>query len=125
MTDFEDHPADTSAPAGATPVTAATGGAEADTTAILADWAARLAAELSLPGAPVDIDAILSLAGAAAHAVTRPAAPLTTYLVGYSAGLAAGRGTEPATAFADATATARALAATWRQANDTPTAPAR
>lgn len=56
--------------------------------AVLADWSARLSAELAL-NITVDIDEILSLAGAAAHTVIRPAAPLTTFLVGYAAGLAA------------------------------------
>ncbi|MCD9153615.1 DUF6457 domain-containing protein [Aeromicrobium duanguangcaii] len=35
-----------------------------------------------------DPEVLLDLAGTAAHAVVRPAAPLTTFLVGYAAGLA-------------------------------------
>ncbi len=38
----------------------------------------------------VEIDAILDLARDAAHQVERPAAPLTTFLVGYAAGLRGG-----------------------------------
>lgn len=49
-------------------------------------WSAALADELAIPDLEVDIDAVLALAGVAAHAVLRPAAPLTTYLVGYAAG---------------------------------------
>ena len=59
------------------------------TLAALTRWSDRLRAALGLEGVEVDIDAVLTLAGTAAHAITRPAAPLTTYLVGYAAGLAA------------------------------------
>lgn len=65
----------------------------------LTRWCARLATALDLHGVEVDIDAVLALAGTAAHAVMRPAAPLTTYLVGYAAGLAAATdlaGSDPA-----------------------------
>lgn len=82
----------------------------------LLDWATQLSAELGLADAPVDIDAILSLAGIAAHAVLRPAAPLTTYIVGYSAGLAAAAGVvSPADAFTSAAESATALAAAWAE----------
>lgn len=56
----------------------------------LADWCAAAAAELGLTGheiADADLDAILGLAGVAAHSVLRPAAPLTTFLAGYAVGL--------------------------------------
>jgi hypothetical protein len=52
-------------------------------------WWARLCAELDID-APADPNAILDLAATAAHQVVRPAAPLTTFLVGYAAGLAGG-----------------------------------
>ena len=55
----------------------------------LEQWSESLAAELGIADVDVDIDALLALAGVAAHAVLRPAAPLTTYLVGYAAGRAA------------------------------------
>lgn len=55
-------------------------------------WCARLLAALELDGTAVDIGAVLKLAGAAAHSVVRPAAPLTTYVAGFAAGLAAGSG---------------------------------
>lgn len=55
----------------------------------LDDWVAHVAAELGVD-ATVDVDAVLDLAGAAAHAVVRPAAPLTTFLAGLAAGRAGG-----------------------------------
>ena len=61
-------------------------------TETLERWSASLARELDIADLEVDIDAVLALAGVAAHAVLRPAAPLTTYLVGYAAGRAAALG---------------------------------
>ncbi|MFB2583224.1 DUF6457 domain-containing protein [Herbiconiux sp. P15] len=78
----------------------------------LAAWAARVAAELRLEGFTIDVDALLALAGAAAHSVRRPAAPLTTYVVGFAAGHAAATGSDPAAALAAAIDTATRLAAT-------------
>jgi hypothetical protein len=62
---------------------------KADMLAALERWSASLSAELGIADLEVDVDALLALAGVAAHAVLRPAAPLTTYLVGYAAGRAA------------------------------------
>lgn len=56
---------------------------------ILAQWSNRLIEALELDGLEVDIKSVLGLAGRAAHAVLRPAAPLTTFIVGYAAGAAA------------------------------------
>ena len=78
-----------------------------DTDAILDDWIESLAAALDIPADAIDRDAVLGLAGTIAHAVVRPAAPLTTYLVGYAAGRAAARG--EVDGFAAASATARDL----------------
>lgn len=50
----------------------------------LPDWADSLCTALGLD-LDVDIDAVLNLARDAAHHVERPAAPLTTFLVGYAA----------------------------------------
>ena len=58
----------------------------------LDDWVRELLAAFELTDTQVDIDKVLSLAGVAAHGIVRPAAPLTTYLAGYAAGLAVGRG---------------------------------
>ncbi|NCY16223.1 MAG: molybdopterin-guanine dinucleotide biosynthesis protein [Actinobacteria bacterium] len=66
------------------------------------EWIAAFAAELGLePLAEADVEALLDLAGVAAHASERLAAPLTCYL-------AAMAGVAPA----DALARARALAGT-------------
>lgn len=74
-------------------------------------WSASLASELGIDDIDVDIDALLALAGVAAHAVLRPAAPLTTYLVGYAAGRAsAAEGLTAAQATARAAEVASALA---------------
>lgn len=53
-------------------------------------WVSELLEGLEIADAPVDVDAILAMAGVAAHSVIRPAAPVTTYIAGYAAGLAAG-----------------------------------
>jgi multisubunit Na+/H+ antiporter MnhB subunit len=82
-----------------------------DQESVLREWATSLASGLGLDGLRVDIDAILAIAGSAAHAVVRPAAPLTTYLVGYAAGVAAAGGSSPDAAFEQAAAAATALAA--------------
>lgn len=63
----------------------------------LQQWCAKLIAALEVHGLKVrglevDIKSVLSLAGRAAHSVLRPAAPLTTYVVGYAAGFAAASG---------------------------------
>lgn len=55
-------------------------------------WCGRLLASLELEDTTVDVGAVLQLASVAAHAVVRPAAPLTTFIAGFAAGLAAGSG---------------------------------
>ncbi|MFC5678371.1 DUF6457 domain-containing protein [Aeromicrobium endophyticum] len=55
----------------------------------LAVWASGLAADLGVEQV-LDIDAVLDLAADAAHGIMRPAAPLTTYLVGVAVGRAGG-----------------------------------
>lgn len=73
----------------------------------LADWTAMLSAALGVGREVIDIAQVLAVAGEAAHAVVRPAAPLTTFIVGYAAGLSAGRGKPAAEALAVAISTAR------------------
>lgn len=58
----------------------------------LEEWCRTLLQAFELEDTQVDIDAVLSLAGVAAHSVVRPAAPLTTFVAGLAAGLAAGSG---------------------------------
>lgn len=57
---------------------------------VLEEWVARLATELELSPSVVDIELVLDLARDAAHGIARPAAPLTTFVVGYAAALAGG-----------------------------------
>jgi hypothetical protein len=49
-------------------------------------WTKELADALGLDPASVDRDLLLAVARDAAHSVARPAAPLTTFLVGLAAG---------------------------------------
>jgi hypothetical protein len=55
---------------------------------LLDSWIGTLAAALDIAPDDVDRDVVLDLAKNAAHQVTHPAAPLTTYLVGFAAGRA-------------------------------------
>ena len=74
----------------------------------LEDWVAELAAALQVDPAAVDRGVVLDLARDAAHGVARPAAPLTTFLVGFAAGRRGG----DAAAVAEAAAAASQLLAT-------------
>ncbi|MUK03345.1 molybdopterin-guanine dinucleotide biosynthesis protein [Vibrio cholerae] len=79
---------------------------------LLHDWTEKLLAAFEIDGTQVDIDAVLALAGKAAHGVVRPAAPLTTFVVGYAAGLAVGSAqAEEQVAIRSAMAVADALCA--------------
>lgn len=49
----------------------------------LATWIEQLTDELGVPS-PANIDVILDAAKDAAHSIERPAAPVTTYLLGYA-----------------------------------------
>lgn len=54
-------------------------------------WIATLKKELDLPeDFTIDVALVLDLARDAAHGIARPAAPLTTFLVGLAAGRAGG-----------------------------------
>jgi len=74
-------------------------------------WVEKLTAQLELTGTPFDVEEVLGLAGAAARTVVRPAAPLTTFIVGYAAGRAAATGTDPGQAMRQSVAAALALTA--------------
>jgi hypothetical protein len=56
----------------------------------LSSWVAELAAALEVDAAALDRKLLLDVARDAAHGVARPAAPLTTFLVGYAAGVRGG-----------------------------------
>jgi hypothetical protein len=71
------------------------------------DWVEAVRAALGLDIA-VEIDVVLDVARDAAHNVERPAAPLTTYLLG----AAIARGADPD----EAAATVSALAVGWPDA---------
>ena len=49
-------------------------------------WAGAAARRLGVTLEPGDVSALLDLARDAAHGVTRPAAPLTTYIAGVAVG---------------------------------------
>lgn len=80
---------------------------------VLQEWTAALKADLFID-LEVDRALLLALAGDAAHGVARPAAPLTTFLVGYAAGQAGG-GPD---AVAAAARRAGELAARWSAETD-------
>ncbi|WP_231994462.1 DUF6457 domain-containing protein [Pseudarthrobacter equi] len=80
----------------------------------LEEWCRSLLQAYELEDVQVDINAILSLAGVAAHSVVRPAAPLTTFIAGFAAGLASNSGSSTdAVAMEKALAVARTLAADY------------
>ncbi|MFE5957494.1 DUF6457 domain-containing protein [Streptomyces rubiginosohelvolus] len=82
--------------------------------AVLDEWITSVKNELGIE-LDVDTGVLLDLARDAAHGVARPAAPLTTFLVGYAAARAsAGAGPdEAAAAVAEASRKATALALRW------------
>jgi hypothetical protein len=71
---------------------------------VLDEWTATACRELGLDPADANTTAVLDLARDVAHGVLRPAAPVTAYL----AGLAVGRGADPAGALARLAMLARA-----------------
>ena len=74
---------------------------------MLDEWVEAACAELGIAPGDVHRDLILDLARDVAHGVTRPAAPLTAYLLG----LAAGQGTP----VRDAAARLTEMAETWSE----------
>ncbi|HEY8318280.1 MAG TPA: DUF6457 domain-containing protein [Amnibacterium sp.] len=70
----------------------------------LDEWWTTLCIAYGLDDVPPVRDAILGLAGVAAHNVVRPAAPITTFLAGYAAGRAGGSAEDVAAAIATARA---------------------
>ncbi|CAM5510944.1 Putative molybdopterin-guanine dinucleotide biosynthesis protein OS=Streptomyces griseus subsp. griseus(strain JCM 4626 / NBRC) OX=455632 GN=SGR_3751 PE=4 SV=1 [Streptomyces griseus subsp. griseus] len=88
--------------------------------AVLDEWITSVKNELGIE-LDVDTGVLLDLARDAAHGVARPAAPLTTFLVGYAAaGASAGAGPdEAAAAVAEAARKATALALRWEAETST------
>ncbi|MFF1412665.1 NTP transferase domain-containing protein [Streptomyces sp. NPDC058289] len=79
---------------------------------VLEQWITAVKNELGIDVA-VDTKTLLDLARDAAHGVARPAAPLTTFLVGYAAAHAEATGADPAQAVAEASRKAAELALRW------------
>lgn len=73
-------------------------------------WSDELAGALGVDPELVDVDKILGMAGVVAHAVVRPAAPMSAFIVGLAAGLQGG----------DRAAVERAVAITRDLANARP-----
>ncbi|MBP2411897.1 molybdopterin-guanine dinucleotide biosynthesis protein A [Arthrobacter stackebrandtii] len=79
---------------------------------LLQAWTQKLLEAFEIADIEVDIHAVLNLAGVAAHSIVRPAAPLTTFVAGMAAGLAAGSGqVDEATAMKAALGLAKKLSA--------------
>ncbi|MFI8290433.1 molybdenum cofactor guanylyltransferase [Streptomyces sp. ms191] len=87
---------------------------------VLDEWITAVKDELGIE-LDVDTGVLLDLARDAAHGVARPAAPLTTFLVGYAAAKAGAGGPE---AVAEAARKAAALAVRWADEADQGAAPA-
>jgi hypothetical protein len=81
---------------------------EGTTPGLLAEWNVRLSDALGIPRA--DVESVLDLAGVVARNVVRPAAPLSTFLVGYATAMRAMNGESPTESFQQAVSVARALA---------------
>ena len=73
----------------------------------LDEWVQELQGALDVD-APLDVKAVLDLARDAAHTVERPAAPVTTFLAGYAAGLRGGSAEAIEAALRTASSLARA-----------------
>ncbi|MCX4779686.1 NTP transferase domain-containing protein [Streptomyces sp. NBC_01264] len=84
---------------------------------VLEQWITAVKNELGIDVA-VDTKTLLDLARDAAHGVARPAAPLTTFLVGYAAAHAEATGADPAQAVAEASRKAAELALRWAAENE-------
>ena len=74
----------------------------------LDEWVAAVSQELGLD-AEVDVRLVLALARDVAHGVDRPAAPLTTFLMG----LAVGQGQDSQASVSALAERVRLLASTW------------
>ena len=78
---------------------------------VVRDWADAVAVAIGIAPGDVDREALLSIAGLSARAAVRPAAPVTTYLLGVAVGRSIAAGADPAAALAVSVSAVRALAA--------------
>ncbi|MEV7724629.1 NTP transferase domain-containing protein [Streptomyces sp. NPDC087917] len=85
---------------------------------VLEQWITAAKTELAIEDVDVDVKTLLDVARDAAHGVARPAAPLTTFLVGYAAARAEAAGEDPVRAMAEASRKAAALALRWAAETD-------
>lgn len=76
-------------------------------------WLEAASAELGLDAATVDIGTVLDVARDVAHGVARPAAPLSTFLLGLAVGRAENRSGDPATELASRARALTELAERW------------
>jgi hypothetical protein len=86
--------------------------AESSDASALSEWVTAVVRELGLEGAldsSRSVDMVLDLTSDVAHGVSRPAAPVTAFLVG----VAAGRADDPAVAARDYAQKIGALADGW------------
>lgn len=90
-----------------------------DEAQILDQWSQRLAQALQILDLDVDQELLLDLARKSADSVIHAAAPVTTFLVGYAAGLEAGTGSAGSKA-SSAAATSKAAAVAFRLCEDGP-----
>lgn len=82
----------------------------------MSEWVTAVTRELGIEvGGDAVVDTVLDLTSDVAHGVSRPAAPVTAFLVG----IAAGRADDPSIAAADYARTLSALAEGWA-GNDRP-----
>lgn len=88
----------------------------------LDSWLDELSTALGVDRGAVDRDLLLDVARDAAHGVSRPSAPLTTFVVGLAAGLAGGDAAAVRAAAATATRLANAHAAEQGDAEQAPPA---
>jgi hypothetical protein len=76
----------------------------------MSEWITAVVRELGIEvGGENTVDTVLDLTSDVAHGVSRPAAPVTAFLVG----IAAGRAADPQVAAADYARTISALAEGW------------
>lgn len=89
----------------------------------LGEWAAALEERYDLSAEQIPTDAILKLAAVAAHSVTRPAAPLTTFVAGLLAGIQGGAGDDIDARIAELAEAARAWEGESTTASEAPARP--
>jgi Domain of unknown function (DUF6457) len=90
-----------------------------DEAQILDQWSQRLAHALQILDLEVDQELLLDLARKSAESVIHAAAPVTTFMVGYSAGLVTGAGSAGSEA-SSAAAIAKAADVVFRLCEDGP-----